>query len=325
MRYLVAVPRHGVGKAVPLQGNPGIARFAVLVAAVAVFLMTPSAPTATGEIIVDPGPYRTLTLTKSPNPSTGEGAGTVSSKPKGIACGAACEEAVAWFYRDSLVALTAKPANGSSFVEWGGACSGSSPVCTVEVSEAEEVKAVFSGLSKEIFNPQALTVTKGESDGYGTVKAYGSLTCEYACSETTVFYQGPNEGKGKPGQTVTLKRYPAFGSEFSGWSGCDSIDGEGNCVVTMGTDRTVTAEYTALPNMPLTVDKNAYANGAGKVISKPRGINCAATCTTQSAAMPEGTSVLLTAKPGKETELVEWQGGDCDEEQLNKEIHGFHP
>jgi hypothetical protein len=28
---------------------------------------------------------------------------------------------------------------------------------------------------------------------------------------------------------------------------------------------------------------------------------------TQSVAMPEGANVTLTAKPGKETELVEWQ------------------
>jgi len=254
-----------------------------------------------------------LTLTKSPSVSSGKGAGSVSSKPKGIKCGATCSKAVASLYKEANVGLTAKPSTGSTFVEWTGACSGSALTCTIKMDEAKEVGAVFGGISREILNPTALTVTKGESTGRGAVKVYGSLDCEANCTETTVYYPGPNVEKGKPGRTVILEQAPAFGSEFAGWEGCDEVTETGYCVVTMESARTVTAEYAALPNVDLTVEKNAYANGAGKVISKPKGINCAATCTTQSAAMPEGTSVLLTAKPGKETELVEWQGGDCDE------------
>jgi Divergent InlB B-repeat domain len=279
----------------------GIVIFAATAAA---FLAAPVAQAVANQV---------LTLTKSPSVSSGKGTGSVSSKPQGIKCGATCSKAVASLYKGANVALAAKPSMGSTFVEWTGACSGPAPTCTVKMDEAKEVGAVFGGTSKAFSPAEALTVSKGESTGQGTVKVYGSLTCEAACTETTNYYQGPIAEKGKPGRTVVLEQKPAFGSEFSGWSGCDEVTEAGYCVVTMESNRKVTAEYTALPNVDLTVQKSAYANGGGKVISKPKGINCAATCTTQSAAMPEGVSVTLTAKPGKETELVEWQGGDCDE------------
>jgi hypothetical protein len=141
------------------------------------------------------------------------------------------------------------------------------------------------------------------------VSVYGSLSCGASCTETTVLYQGPTT---KPGKTLILKQAPAFGSEFTGWEGCDEVNESGYCIVTMETDRTVTAEYEALPNKVLTVDKS-YSSGNGSVLSKPKGIKCGPACTQAVAAMPEGADVLLTAKPGKETTFVEWVGGDCDE------------
>jgi hypothetical protein len=255
---------------------------------------------------------RTLTLTKSPSVSSGKGTGTVSSKPKGIMCGATCSKAVASLYKGANVALAAKPSMSSTFVEWTGACSGSSPTCTVKMDEAKEVGAVFAGTSKAFSPAEALTVSKGESTGQGVVKVYGSLYCEADCTETISYYQGPIAEKSRPGRTVVLEQKPAFGSEFSSWSGCDEVI-EGYCVVAMESNRKVTAKYTALPTVDLAVKKSAYAGGAGKVTSKPKGINCAAYCTRQSAALPEGAGVTLTAKPGKETGFVEWQDGDCDE------------
>jgi len=255
---------------------------------------------------------RTLTLTKSPAPNAGTGTGSVTSKPKGVKCGAACDKAVASMYKGTPVVLTEKPSTGSTFVEWTGACSGSSPTCTVPMSEDEEVGAVFTGTSKAFSPAEALTVSKGESSGYGTVKGSGGLGCEAECSSTTVLYQGPiTEPKPKPGKTVALTQAPAFGSEFSGWSGCDSITEAGECLVTMETAKAVTAEYTALPNFDLTVEKSSYEGGAGSVSSKPKGIYCGGTCTSAVASMPEGASVVLTEKPGKETTFTGWEGGGC--------------
>ncbi|MGE5282503.1 MAG: NHL repeat-containing protein [Chloroflexota bacterium] len=254
---------------------------------------------------------RTLTVTKSAGGT--EGSGSVQSKPKGIKCGAACTEALASMYEATPVLLKAKPSNGSTFVEWTGACAGvEGPECTVPMTEAEEVGAVFGGVSKEILNPTGLTVNKGAGTGEGTVKGPG-LGCEALCTKTTVLYQGPlTEPKVKPGKVVTLKQAPAFGSEFVGWTGCDEVNGEGNCVVEMSEAKTVSAEYAPLPNLDLTVHKGPYESGAGTVLSKPKGIACGSYCTQAIASMPEGAAVELKEKPAKENTFVKWEGGDCE-------------
>jgi len=259
-----------------------------------------------------PTNLRTLTVTKSPSSSTGGGNGSVSSKPKGIKCGATCDEAVASLYKESSVELTAKPSTGSSFVKWeGGDCNGStSTTCVIGLDKDESTNAVFGGTSKAFTPAEGLTVSKGESSGKGTVKAAG-LGCEADCTSTTVLYQGPiTEPKAKPGKTVILKQVPAFGSTFSGWSGCDSVTEAGECVVEMDEDHTVEAEYDALPNKTLTVNKS-YAKGNGSVASKPKGIKCGTTCTQAVAQMPEGAAVELIAKPTTGT-FVKWEGGDCN-------------
>jgi hypothetical protein len=256
-----------------------------------------------------PTNLRDLTITKSPDPNLGEGIGSVSSKPKGIKCGTTCDSATAAMYKETPVELTAKPSTGSTFVEWTGACSGNSLTCTVPMAEDEEVEAVFGGTSKPFSPPEALTLNK-EGSGKGGVKASG-LACEADCTSTVSLYQGPiTEPKAKAGKIVVLKQAPAFGSEFSGWSGCDS-EPEGNCQVAMETAQEVTAEYTALPNKVLTIDK-AYSTGNGSVASKPKGIKCGTTCTQAVASMPQGAEVELSAKPSTGT-FVEWVGGDCDE------------
>ncbi len=256
---------------------------------------------------------RTLTITKNANGPGGTG--SVSSKPKGIKCGATCSSAIARMYKSTPVELTAKPATGSAFVKWenakeSGSCDGSTnPVCVVPMAEDESLEAVFSGASKTITPTEALTVSKGESSGKGTVKGPG-LGCEAECSSTVVLIQGPiTEPKVKPGKIVVLKQAPAFGSKFSGWSGCES-EPEGNCQVAMETAKEVTAEYEALPNKVLTVNKE-YAKGNGSVSSKPKGIACGTTCTQSVAQMPEGAAVELIAKPSTGT-FVKWEGGDCN-------------
>ncbi len=67
-------------------------------------------------------PTITITVTKQ-----GTGSGTVTSTPAGINCGATCSHQ---FDAGTSVALNAAAAAGSSFVSWGGACSGNG-ACTV--------------------------------------------------------------------------------------------------------------------------------------------------------------------------------------------------
>lgn len=75
---------------------------------------------------------------------SGDGFGSVTASPPGIDCGSICSTAHS---ADSVVVLTASAGQGSAFVGWSGACSGSDPVCSVTMSQARNVTAQFDALS----------------------------------------------------------------------------------------------------------------------------------------------------------------------------------
>jgi peptidoglycan hydrolase-like protein with peptidoglycan-binding domain len=85
-----------------------------------------------------PAPTPTYLLTVSKAGSSGTG--TVTSSPAGIACGATCSASYA---QGATVTLTAVADSGSSFFGWsGGGCSGTG-ACTVTMSAATAVTAIF--------------------------------------------------------------------------------------------------------------------------------------------------------------------------------------
>ena len=71
--------------------------------------------------------------------------GTVVASPVGndraLNCGGNCS---AKFTDGTAVTLTATPPDGKLFVNWSGACSGTSPVCTLTITKDTSVQAVFS-------------------------------------------------------------------------------------------------------------------------------------------------------------------------------------
>ncbi len=81
------------------------------------------------------GGTNTLTVTRN-----GTGSGTVTSTPAGINCGATCSFAYA---SGTNVALSALAAGGSTFVSWGGDCSGNG-ACNVSMTQARNVSATFN-------------------------------------------------------------------------------------------------------------------------------------------------------------------------------------
>ena len=76
------------------------------------------------------------------------GHGTVTGG--GVACGNGKATCTAKVKQDSTVGLTATPGQGAKFVRWGGACSGTAPTCTVEMSAANRVTALFQGGSSQV-------------------------------------------------------------------------------------------------------------------------------------------------------------------------------
>lgn len=248
---------------------------------------------------------KSVTAKFAPIPKVGltlnkvSGAGTVKSSPLSINCAAACSSQASGFYEGSEVTLTAIPYK-SAFVQWTGACSGSSPTCKVTMSEAKTVGAEFTGA---LAGSLPLTLKKtaaGTGTGTGKVQAYvGGINCDANCATSTAVL--------KSGAKVVFKQTPSKGAAFVGWGGACS--GSGACEVTLLEAEEVTAEFEATPFNSLTVKK--AGGGTGVVRSKPVGVNCGLACSQAVALFPQMASVSLTAVPGKGSGQVQW--GGCDE------------
>jgi uncharacterized repeat protein (TIGR02543 family) len=212
----------------------------------------------------------------------GNGSGTVTSNPAGIACGGDCTED---YNYNTVVSLTQAPSPGSTFTGWSGACSGVG-ACSVTLDAAKTVTATFT------LTQHTLDVVLGGT-GTGTVTGVG-IDC----------HAQPNadcNGTYNYGALVTLTATPAAGSAFAGWSGA-SCTGTGTCEVTMTQARTVTAQFT-LNTYLLSVTPSG--TGAGTVTSNIAGIDCGSDC---GEVYGHGTAVTLTAAPATGSVFSGWTG-----------------
>jgi plastocyanin len=154
----------------------------------------------------------TLNVTKS-----GSGAGTVTSVPIGINCGADCTEI---YLNGTSVVLSPTPGPGSVFIGWTG-----DPDCsdgTVTMNSNKTCDAEFSALF-------TLTITKSGT-GTGTVTSTPvGINCGTDCTEDYA-----------DGTVVALTTTPDAGSVFAEWSGDpDCSDGS----LTMGASKTCDATF----------------------------------------------------------------------------------
>jgi hypothetical protein len=226
---------HGIpgelGDEVQLQGQAASARVvAVDVAAKRLTLDRPltwAAGTGVALLFVGTSPDlgafeaagpTTLTLTVA---KAGAGAGTVASSPAGISCGADCLEDYGF---GTLVTLGATAAAGSTFVGWGGACTGTG-ACQLTMNAARSVSAVFEP------NAHTLDVTIAGDGSGGVTSAPSGIDCGSDCNQTFA-----------RGTVVTLTALADAGSTFRGWAGACS--GTSTCRVTMDSARDVRATFS---------------------------------------------------------------------------------
>ncbi|HZG36384.1 MAG TPA: hypothetical protein VEY87_11110, partial [Gaiellaceae bacterium] len=209
---------------------------------------------------------------------SGSGTGTVTSSPAGINCGATCS---ATYANGTNVTLTASAASGSSFVGWSGDCTGSGATCTVTMSQARDVAAIFG------VNYTLLVARDGTGTGTVTSSPNG-VNCGATCSASY-----------GDGAVVTLTPTPSAGSIFTGWNG--ACTGTGTCTVTMDAAKSVTATFTTA--FVLSVTKSG--SGVGTVASSGDEILCGATC---SATFPAGTVVTLAATAATGSRFTGWSG-----------------
>ncbi|MDQ3918921.1 MAG: Ig-like domain repeat protein, partial [Acidobacteriota bacterium] len=177
---------------------------------------------------------RTLTVTRN-----GTGAGTVTSSPAGINCGATCS---ATYADGTLVTLTAAAAVNSAFAGWTGCDSTSGNTCNVAMGAARSVTATFNSTQR------VLSVSRAGT-GTGTVTSSpAGINCGATCSSVYT-----------DGAVITLTATPDATAAFAGWSG--DCTGTGPCTVTMDANKSVTATFNFVP--PPTSVKISQVYGGG--------------------------------------------------------------
>jgi lysozyme len=151
--------------------------------------------------------------------------GSVTDLTGRLSCGdgASC---AALFDPSAIVTLTATPDPGAVFLRWGGACSGSSPTCSVTTLGKRIVTATFGyPLSASAAGPGGGIVSSSPA----------AISCASTCSHAF-----------PAGSSVSLTATPDGASEFDTWSGdCVGLDANA-CTVTLDQPRSVTASFTDL-------------------------------------------------------------------------------
>src|SRR5256712_12382286 len=139
--------------------------------------------------------------------------------------------------------LTAVAAAGSIFMGWsGGGCTGTGP-CTLTLTAATGVAAIFD------LQTFALTVSNAGT-GSGTVTSTPvGITCGTSCSWSYA-----------SGTMALLTATPAADSTFDGWSG-GGCTGTGPCTVTLTAATEVTATFS-VQTFTLTAIPSGTGSGA---------------------------------------------------------------
>ena len=249
--------------------------------------------TGTGTCLVTMDGSKTVTATFASYvltvSKTGTGTGSITSTPPGIECGTDCSET---YSPGTVVTLTAEPSPSSTFVGWGGACSGTG-ACAVTMSETRTVTATFALNTTSYM----LTVRKAGTGGGTVTSNPAGISCGSDCSESYT-----------AGTLVSLTAMPVVSSTFTGWSG--ACTGTGSCTVTMDSVKDVTAAFTP-KSYVVTVSKGG--TGGGTVTSSPAGIDCGSDCSEEYL---HGASVTLIPVPAVGSVFTGWSGactgtGNC--------------
>ncbi len=158
-----------------------------------------------------------LTITAS-----GNGAGSVTSLPAGIDCGASCS---AVFDYGTSVTLSAQPGAHSELAGWSGSgCSGTGS-CVVTLTAATSVTASFA------LQKYQLTVAKSGAGSGSVSSGDNAIACGSTCSASYDY-----------GTTVALSANAGGSDLFGGWSGA-GCGGTGGCTVLMQADTSVDAKF----------------------------------------------------------------------------------
>ena len=188
-------------------------------------------------------------------------------KVVGLGCVTRSVEASKYLH-DTVVSLTAIPAEGFQFKRWSGDARGSKSVCAVKFDTEKTITAEFV----RVFP----LVTEISGSGSGCIERSRDANAYIEDSE------------------ILLTAVPAKDSKFVSWHG----DGTGQgsiCRVKLNSAKTVSAEFVQLENFVLTVV--LVGSGAG-IISR----------NFDAKKYMDGTAVTLTARATEGSKFKCWHG-----------------
>ncbi len=247
---------------------------------------------------------RQVTLNK-----LGNGTGSVSTMPSGLACGVGCASNSAYFDHGSTIGFMAAASADSTFAGWGGDCSGTAPGTQIVVDGQKTCTAEFQLRRHRI-------VINASGSGLGSISSdYGPpLNWSYPLGGTQRVVDDI-----VPGADVTITAsvndpmqdhvfFETCGSlggvvtgQYTGTATCTLQDIQQDYVISVKLDYGV----VLFPGRTLSISRTGSGNGT--VTSVPTGIDCGPTCSSTFAFESD---VKLTAVPDGHSLFVGW-GGDC--------------
>jgi hypothetical protein len=252
---------------------------------------------------------------------TGSGDGTITSNPARINCGNGCTEETKNFNEGKELILTAQTNERSTFAAWSGCDATSGPeneVCHLTPGATPlEVTAEYSEIPQRELQVQTAGSGTGEVTGTSPGLEFEAIDCGSKCSETY------NEGA-----TITLTEIP-FGEKnvfaTDGWEGCDNVNSENKCEVTMSAAKSVTAIFEAIPQRTLSVEMPGA--GSGTVLGTSPGaeftaIECHETAEPTCAAQySQGAEITLLATATAPDLFGAWSGCTTTSGPAGTECH----
>ena len=226
----------------------------------------------------------TYQLNVSPAPT----GGTVSGG--GITCGTGGAACQVTFGTSTSVTLTATPASGYTFTNWGGSCAGTSASTTVQVDGVKTCSAAFTAAPTYQLNVSPVPAG-GTVSGGGITCGTGGSTCQATYGNST---------------SVTLTATPASGYTFTSWGGACTGTNVSTTVQVDGT-RTCSATFMAglVSGPPYSMTISARPTG-GTVIGA--GLNCGTAGSACSVTMPASMALGLVATPASGYTFTGWTG-----------------
>jgi hypothetical protein len=229
-----------------------------------------------------------------------DGRGTVSGEGDSVLCLNTCS--VDFKVGDQIV-LIATPDVQFRFKEWGGACSGTTAICTVVMTQEQSVTATFSQAppnSRPLLSVRLVGNASYLNGPIIVISTPDGIYCPPDCSEE---YDPEVE-------VILTAAHLDPEVDFDGWDEATGCGRNPVCTIIIEADQVVTAAFT-IESVPTNLD--IEISGSGRVTSSNLALSCLGACSCPGDCrwtFGNGATVTIESIPESAWLLAAWDG-DC--------------